>query len=112
MTVARDVALAICRVNPDAGQPVGEEEPVSSEERAENLLRGTRQFGPYIEDGDPKGWGGVVFICMEQHGGDDDCGVPLEYWGNGMHHSLEASALLDDHYIEFVNAAVAVVHKL
>lgn len=111
MTTAREVAHAIATVNPEAGQPLGEEEPATIEERAENLLR-DREYGAYIQDGDPKGWGGEVFICMEQHGTSNDCGVPLDYWGDGMHHSLEASSLLEDGYIEFVNAAVAVVHKL
>ena len=49
---------------------------------------------------------------MEQKGTEGDCVVPLNYYGDGMTVSHFASGNIEGGYIQFVNAAVAVVHKL
>jgi len=106
--IAKRVALALAKANPYAGMSFSKEEKETVEERAENLLR----LG-YVEAGDPYEWspGALATIYMEPRGGPGDCEIPLEYWGSGMEHSFRASEILGDSYIEFVNAAVAAVHK-
>jgi hypothetical protein len=110
---AHTVAEAICRVSPKAGQSCAVQQAQTVEQRVENLLRYRDGYGMYIEDGDPKGWGGgraLVTIYMERIGGADDCELPLDSWGNGMEVGLRASQLLPgEHFIEFINAAVACV---
>lgn len=111
---AKDVALAICRVSPMAGQELGRNTPQPVEVRAKNLLRDTK-YGPYIADGDPSGWGGdgtVATLYLEPRGSNWDCVPPLDYYEGGLEVSCLASSLLPGgFYIEFVNAAVAVVNK-
>lgn len=120
---ARMVAEAICRVSSVAGYAYdrlgadGPPQPLA--ERVENLLRPRPPYGAYIVDGDPHGWDASgrtpVTIYMEQIGGEGDCMLPLDYYGeetgeDGFEVSAAASALLPGSaYIEFVNAAVAVV---
>lgn len=109
---ARVVAEAICSASERAGQDLSVTDPQSVKQRVENLLSDRHYCGPYIEEGDPKGWcaGALATIYMEQQGGDFDCELPLEYWEDGMEVSLKASELLPGRaFIEFVNAAVAVV---
>jgi len=114
MVTARMVAEAICKVCRRAGQAWDAERHQTVAQRVENLLR-DGPYGPYIADGDPHEWGGpgtLATIYMEAKGDDGDCMIPLEYYGDGMLVSIEASALLPGNaYIEFVNAAVAVVYS-
>ena len=112
MNIAQQVANAIVRINSSAGQSWDTEAPQSNKVRAENLLR-EGKHGAYIVEGDPYGWasGAVATILMEAKGGDGDCIVPLDYYGNGMEESMQASDYLDGIYIEFINAAVACVFK-
>ncbi len=109
---SKTVAAAICRVDKRAGQAHEATEQQSIEARAENLLR-DGPYGPYIADGDPGEWGGpgtLATIYMEPRGGSGDCTLPLDYYGNGLDMSCAASNLLPGHaFIEFVNAAVAVL---
>lgn len=108
---AKTVAKAIATVNPIAGQAHGKD-PQDIDTRAANLLADSA-YGPYIEEGDPKGWsGGIVTIYMEPHGTENDCEVPLDYYGDGFDHASEASLLLDSCFIEFINPAVASVHPI
>ena len=77
---ARSVALALCKVNPQAGQTHNVETPQTVEQRAENLLKETL-YGPYVADGDPHDWGGgeaLVTIYMEPKGVQGDCAPPPE----------------------------------
>ena len=109
------VAHAICEANPDAGQPHGEEDQLSTERRAWHLLR----LG-YVREGDPQGWGSggrsLATIYLEPKGGAGDCGVP---WGWGqlgvsiaasdrMYSGSEGSPPLRA-FIEDVNSAVSLV---
>lgn len=108
---AKDVATALARVNPMAGQTCDSETPESVDQRAENLLRDT-QYGPYIAKGDPYNWGGgeaLFTILLEQKGVKGDCYPPMDYYEGGANHAYEASELLKDAFIEFQNAAVALV---
>jgi hypothetical protein len=110
---AKQVALAITRSSGTAGQAYDAEEPQGAEQRAENLTSPVGEYGPYIVEGDPYGWseGALATILMEQKGSKGDCFVPLNYYGDGMTVSHLASSRIKGGYIEFVNAAVAVVHK-
>ena len=104
---AEEAAKAICAVNPSAGMT--SDGPNDIPTRVTRLLTGT-QYGVYIAPGNPNGWGDsktVATIYMEPKG--DGVAPPLEYYGNGMDVSFYASQKLGDAYIEFVNAAVAVV---
>lgn len=107
------VATAIVKSCYRAGRTPGVEGE-SNATRIKNLLRdGT--YGPYIADGDPHQWGGhgaVATIYMEPKGDKGDCHLPLDYYGDGGEVAAKASDLLDGHYIEFVNAAVAVVYPV
>jgi len=109
----KQVALAITQSSGTAGQAWEAEDPQGAEQRAENLTSPVGRYGPYIVEGDPYGWseGALATILMEQKGSKGDCIVPLDYWGDGMTVADSAGDKLKDHYIEFVNAAVAVVHK-
>ena len=110
---AKQVALAITRSSGTAGQAYDTEEPQGPEQRADNLTS-PGKYGPYIVEGDPYGWseGALATILMEQKGTKGDCVVPLNYYGDGMTVSHFASGNIEGGYIQFVNAAVAVVHKL
>lgn len=106
---AKRVAVALVEASPKPGRRT---ENDTNEERAENLLR-SGTYGAYVVDGDPNEWGGVgavATIYMEQKGDKGDCRVPLEYYGDGFDVAFTASDFLGDYYIEFVNAAVAVVY--
>jgi len=106
---AKKVALALVKASPKPGRRT---ENDTDEERAENLLR-SGKYGPYVADGDPHEWGGggaVATIYMEQKGDKGDCAKPLDYYGDGFDVAFTASDYLGDYYIEFVNAAVAVVY--
>lgn len=113
----RVVATAICRASARSGRTLDElDRPVGREtleERVENLLRERPPYGAYVVAGDPCTWAGgraLATIFMERIGGPGDCELPLDYWGDGMEVSLRASRLLPGGaFIEFVNAAVAVV---
>jgi hypothetical protein len=112
MNIAKQVALAIAAVSDRAGKTHGVTGE-SVETRANNLLKTHGSYGPYIKAGDPGGWGGgdaLATICMEPIGVPGDCGVPLEYYGDGMSVSIHASARLKGMFIEYVNPAVACVH--
>jgi hypothetical protein len=109
--ISYQVATALVAVNKCAGNATDDE---TTEDRVQNLLR-QGPYGAYVVDGDPSGWGhGKVLatIYMEQKGGHNDCGVPLDYHGHGGEHACRASQLLDGMYIDFVNAAVACVYPL
>ena len=110
---AKQVALAITQSSGTAGQAYDAEEPQGAEQRAENLTSPVGGYGPYIVEGDPYGWseGALATILMEPKGCKGDCIIPLDYWGDGMTVSHYASGKIKGGYIEFVNAAVAVVHK-
>lgn len=111
--IERMVAEAIVKHSRQAGQAWSVTDPQTEEERAENLLRPIGEYKAYIMGGDPYGWSNgtaVATILMEPKGTKGDCEVPLEYYGSGMDVSCRASDELDDHHIEFVNAAVAVVY--
>ena len=111
MSIAHQVAVAIATVSQSAGQTHGAL-PESVEVRANNLLKDRGGFGPYIEEGDPRGWGNghaLATICMEQIGGTGDCGVPLKYYGDGMRVSIQASERMPGKFIEYINPAVACV---
>lgn len=89
----------------------------TEEERVQNLLRNGK-YGAYIIDGDPYDWGGsnaVATIFMEQHGGDGDCFIPLDYYGedgeDGFTVASKASEVLGEYWIDFINPAVACVYK-
>lgn len=105
MGIEKRVALALAKANSYAGYT---KEGETVEQRADNLIR-----CGYVVEGDPGEWseGALATIYMEPNGGPGDCGIPLDYWGRGMEHSFKASGYLGDCYIEFVNAAVAAVHK-
>ena len=108
---ALQVATALAKVNPNAGQSYSVTEPQSVKVRAANLLQDTK-YGPYVAPGDPFGWSEgkpLATILMECKGHKGDCGVPLDYYAGGFQHAAEASDLLDGGHIEFVNAAVALV---
>lgn len=107
---AKDVATALAKVNFLAGQTCDSETPESVDQRAENLLRDT-QYGPYIVEGDPYKWGsGALFtILLEQKGVEGDCYPPMDFYEGGANHAYEASELLPNAFIEFQNAAVALV---
>jgi len=109
------VAEALVTVNPHAGCRWGRlDSPETKAERVANLLR-KGPYGVYVATGDPHGWGGggaVATIYMEQKGGEGDCIMPLDYYDSGMEFSIDASDLLKDAYIEFVNAAVACVYRV
>jgi len=109
----QQVAMAICHVNPQAGQAYEVREKQSVIQRAKNLLA-DHEYGAFIltAKDDRGGWAPTasVIIRMECRGGKGDCQPPLDYYGSGMEHSLEASARLPDAYIEFINAAVAAVY--
>ena len=113
---ALTVAKAIAEVCPPAGQTHGAS-PQSVTVRAANLVADS-PHGPYVEDGDPNGWGEsadgsiIVTIYMEAKGHVGDCEVPLDYYEDGFVFAQAASDLLKTHYIEFVNAAVAVVLEI
>jgi hypothetical protein len=113
---AEVVAEALCLACPRAGYNYEKAGKQSISERVANLLmvQGKNSpygpYGPYVQDGDPAGWGGekvLVTIFMESIG----CGItkPIDYYGDGFDVADRASALLDGAYIEFVNAAVACV---
>jgi len=106
--IAKTVALAITESCGVAGQEWSVDEPQSSRVRASNLVK-----NGYVLAGDPYEWGGrgvVATILMEPRGGQGDCQIPLEYYGEGMDVSFKASERLGDAYIEFVNPAVACVY--
>jgi hypothetical protein len=114
---AKDVALALAKANPLAGQAydaIGVDYIQSVEARANNLLV-VGQYGAYVVDGDPNGWsdcGAIATIYMESKGGEGDCVVPLDYYEDGHDYALSASDLLPENcYIEFINAAVAAVYE-
>ena len=110
---AKQVATAIVRSSYSAGRTFGVEDE-TIEARAENLLR-SGKHGPYVVDGDPNEWGGdgaVATIFMEQKGDAGDCHVPLDYYEGGFDVAFKASDLLPGFYIEFINAAVAVVYPV
>jgi hypothetical protein len=111
---AFDVALAITKSCKVAGQSYSEHEPQDAETRAKNLTKVFSKYGPYIADGNPYGhWdGAVATILMEPKGVSGDCIPPLNYYDSGVDVSFEAGEKLKDHYIDFVNAAVAVVLPL
>jgi hypothetical protein len=46
---------------------------------------------------------------MEPKGVENDCGIPLNYYGGAFEHAAAASDLLDGAFIEFVNGGVAQV---
>jgi len=114
---ARRVAIALCKANPLAGIPHEhfEEEaskcPLTLTQRAENLLKEVGSYGAYVVEGDPGGWdgGSLCTIYMEPKGGTGDVMMPLDYWGDGTEVAAQASGILGDVYIEFVNPAVAAV---
>ena len=110
---AKQVALAITRSSGAAGQAYDAEDPQGAEQRAENLTNPVGEYGAYIVEGDPYGWseGALATILMEQKGTKGDCIVPLNYYGDGMTVAHFASGNIEGGYIQFVNAAVAVVHK-
>jgi len=106
--IEQRVAEAIVKHSWRAGQACSETEPQAAEERAENLLR-----EGYIVAGNPNEWGSggaVATVLMEASGGDGDCEVPLDYYGDADDVSCLASDELGDHHISFVNAGVAVVY--
>lgn len=110
--IARRVSKAIVQVNPQAGRTHGVEDETPAT-RIENLLKDIGNYGPYIAEGDPHGWGGggtLATIYMEPKGSPGDCEIPLDYYAGGLNYSCEASHILGDIYIEFVNAAVACVY--
>ena len=105
------IATAIARVDRLAGARC--DEPNSVKVRAKRMI----DCG-YITAGDPYEWsnsgGAVATILMECKGGAGDCEPPFDYWGEyrkgGVDAACEASNRLKRHYIEFVNAAVALVY--
>lgn len=109
---AFDIALAITQSCGIAGQSYSDNDPQDAKTRAKNLTSNVGKYGAYIVDGDPYGWAdnAVATILMEAKGVSEDCVIPLEYYGSGMDVSFRASEKLKGHYIEFVNAAVAVVY--
>ena len=111
--IAYEVALAITRSSDSAGQKLSEDKQQDAETRAKNLTQKTSRYGPYVSAGDPYDWckGALATILMEPQGCEGDCVIPLDYWGDGMTVAYNASELLSDCYIGFVNAAVAVVHR-
>jgi len=108
------VAMAIAKVNRLAGQSYDTEKQQSVAERAKNLLADHKHGAFIIATEDDTGeWAPTssVVIRMEARGGAGDCHPPLDYYGSGMEHSIEASVYLpSDACIEFVNAAVAAVY--
>jgi hypothetical protein len=115
---ARRVAIALCKANRMAGIPYGCEDfdeagacTLTIDQRADNILR-EKRFGAYVVEGNPNGWGDgdLCTIYMEPHGGEEDCIMPLDYYGDGFEVAERASTLLGDLYIEFYNAAVACVY--
>tara|TARA_Y100000593_G_C4158768_1_gene260923 strand:- start:158 stop:514 length:357 start_codon:yes stop_codon:yes gene_type:complete len=114
MLISYKVARALVSVCDEAGL-VGEDISAESlESRAQNLLKET-PYGVYIAEGDPHGWArgdALATIYMEQKGHKGDCGVPLNYYGDGTEVAYRASELMGDLYIEFVNAAVACVYAV
>lgn len=107
------VALAITQSCGVAGQAWSVDDMQDAETRAENLTRELGKYGAYIVAGDPYDWaeGALATILMEAKGTKGDCNVPLDYYGDGMAVAFRASERLDGCHIEFVNAAVAVVHR-
>jgi len=108
MTItSEDVAFAICRVNPEAGIDYRDSKASKSiEARAKRLID-----CEYIVDGDPAGWGGgLVTVRCELRGYFPDCSPPLDYYGD-YYMSIEASKHLRGHFIEWTNAAIALVYK-
>ena len=111
--IAKQAALAFATVNSLAGQLFAVNETQSVEERAANLLNPDVGFGPYayIVAGDPLGWGNglaMTTILCEQKGGNNDCYPPMDYW-DSYTIALAAAHKMGSYYIEWVNAAVAVV---
>lgn len=113
--LANKVARALAKTNPLAGQEHGVDKIQSVTRRAANMLDDSGPYGPYIAPGDPHGWspGALATIYMVPKGGQGDCIMPLDYWEGGPDAAARASDLLGGGlYIEFVNAAVAAVHRL
>jgi len=109
-----DIACAICKVDSLSGQTYDEERPQSVEERAANLLRGTKEYGPYIVAGDPGRWAScspseiAATIYLEPHGTADDCYPPFGYYERS---EAAYSAVIPRGLLEYCNAAVAQVFK-
>ena len=105
MSTILKVATAIARVNKYAGWRDGANN--SQAHRAKRLI----SCG-YIHKGDPYGWShnATATILMEPKGGRDDCEIPFNGYDFGIVH--EVSRKMGAHYIEFINAAVAAVHRL
>jgi hypothetical protein len=115
-SLAYRVALAICKESEIAGKRWDSQMKDSDhtpEQRARNLVVPIGNYGPYIVDGDPYEWGGgeaLVTITMEAKGPWGDCEPPLDYYNpHSMDASCRASSHLGDMYIEYYNAAVALV---
>lgn len=112
--ICRRVAAAICTVSERAGST--EAGPNDVETRANRLIDPEVGWGDlaYIEEGDVRGWapGCAATLFLEQGGTANDCGVPLDYYRDGIDVGVEASNILGDHYIEFINAAVAAVYRI
>ena len=111
--IEQRVAEAIVKHSQLAGQAWSVAESQTEKKRAQNLLQGRGKYGPYIVAGDPYQWSrglAAATIYMEPRGTQDDCEVPFDSHSDGFLSLAEAvSATLGDHYIEFVNAAVASV---
>jgi hypothetical protein len=109
---SESVALAFATVNGLAGQSFDVDDLQDVKTRASNLLR-RGPYGAYVQAGNAHGWGNdrtAVTVFMEAHGGPGDCMLPMDYYDGGYGTASQVSALLPgDWYIEFINAAVAIV---
>lgn len=112
--ISKRVAHAIASASKSAGQSYDSISAQSANTRAENMLR-VGPYGAYIVEGDPNSWGdgeALATIYMEPKGGDGDCIMPLDYYETqSFDVASNASEILGDCYIEFINAAVACVFR-
>ena len=118
LDMANHVATLLAETNPLAGQSHSVEAPQDVCTRATNLRTAVGPAGKYlayVEPGDPCEWGGegvVATIFMEPKGGIGDCRLPIEYYNGGHEIAMRVSDKLREHYIEFINPAVACVYPI